>query len=124
MRSAFDGRFTEVVANQVLACSGGRDGIPGRQDPWASHLWVEFRDNNRKTRLRLREGPHPPATAGPRKPGLRRRGTNPTNPTRAKPNFQHGDDFGTHDVSVKDERPVWWNAARLVGRGASTPRME
>lgn len=63
IRTAFDGRFTEVVADQLLASSGSWDGIPGQQDPWASHLWVEFRDNDGKTRLTLREGPHPAGTA-------------------------------------------------------------
>lgn len=63
MRTAFDGRFTEVVQNELLASSGNWSGIPGQRDPWESHLRVEFHDENGKTQLVLREGPHPPGTA-------------------------------------------------------------
>lgn len=63
MRSAFNGSFTEVVANQLLASSGSWDGIPGQEDPWPSHLRVEFHDADGMTRLVLREGPHPAGTA-------------------------------------------------------------
>jgi uncharacterized protein YndB with AHSA1/START domain len=62
MRTAFDGRFTEVVANELLACSGAWDGIPGQDVPWPSHLRVEIHSENGRTRLLVREGPHPPAT--------------------------------------------------------------
>jgi uncharacterized protein YndB with AHSA1/START domain len=63
MRTAFDGRFTEVVDNQLLVSSGSWDGIPGQKDPWESHLRVEFYDEEGKTRVVLREGPHPAGTA-------------------------------------------------------------
>jgi uncharacterized protein YndB with AHSA1/START domain len=63
MRTAFDGHFTEVVDNQLLASSGRWDGIPGQEGPWDSHLRVEFYDEDGKTRLLLREGPHPAGTA-------------------------------------------------------------
>jgi uncharacterized protein YndB with AHSA1/START domain len=63
MRTGFNGMFTEVVANQLLASSGSWDGIPGQEDPWPSHLRVEFHDADGKTRLVLREGPHPAGTA-------------------------------------------------------------
>jgi uncharacterized protein YndB with AHSA1/START domain len=63
MRTTFDGRFTEVVDNQLLASSGSWSGIPGHDQPWESNLKVEFHDEDGKTRLVLREGPHPPGTA-------------------------------------------------------------
>lgn len=62
MRTAFDGRFTEVLENQVLACSGAWDGIPGQDLPWPSHLRVEISPDEGGTRLVVREGPHPPGT--------------------------------------------------------------
>ena len=63
MRTAFDGRFTQVVDNQLLVSSGTWEGIPGQKDPWESHLRVEFFDDDGKTRVVLREGPHPGGTA-------------------------------------------------------------
>ena len=63
MRTGFTGSFTEVVDNQLLASSGSWDGIPGQDDPWPSHLRVELHDEDGKTRLVLREGPHPAGTA-------------------------------------------------------------
>jgi uncharacterized protein YndB with AHSA1/START domain len=63
MRTGFNGSFTEVVANQLLASSGHWDGIPGQEVPWRSHLRVEFHDEDGKTRVVLREGPHPAGTA-------------------------------------------------------------
>jgi uncharacterized protein YndB with AHSA1/START domain len=62
MRTAFNGSFTEVVANQLLASSGSWDGIPSQEESWPSHLRVEFHDENGKTRLVVREGPHPAGT--------------------------------------------------------------
>ena len=41
----------------------GPVGFPGHDDPWPSHLRVEFHDEDGKTRLVLREGPHPAGTA-------------------------------------------------------------
>jgi uncharacterized protein YndB with AHSA1/START domain len=63
MRTGFDGRFVEVAQNRLLSSSGAWDGIPGQADPWPSNLRVEFHDQNGKTRLVVREGPHPPGTA-------------------------------------------------------------
>jgi uncharacterized protein YndB with AHSA1/START domain len=63
MRTAFDGRFTQVVDNQLLVSSGTWEGIPGQMDPWESNLRVEFYDEEGKTRVVLREGPHPAGTA-------------------------------------------------------------
>lgn len=63
MRTAFDGRFTDVVHNRLLSSSGSWNGIPGQAEPWESHLRVEFHDEDGKTRLVLREGPHPPGKA-------------------------------------------------------------
>ena len=62
MRSAFDGRFTDVVPNALLASHGAWDGIPGQSAPWVSNLRVEFLDEGGGTRLVVREGPHPPGT--------------------------------------------------------------
>jgi uncharacterized protein YndB with AHSA1/START domain len=62
MRSSFDGRFTEVVANELLASSGTWSGIPGQEGGWPSNLRVEFHEED-GTRLVVREGPHPEGTA-------------------------------------------------------------
>jgi uncharacterized protein YndB with AHSA1/START domain len=63
MRSAFDGEFVEVVENTLLSSRGAWEGIPGQPAPWPSNLRVEFHDDGGKTRLVVREGPHPPGTA-------------------------------------------------------------
>jgi uncharacterized protein YndB with AHSA1/START domain len=63
MRTEFTGSFTEVISNQLIASSGSWKGIPGQEDPWPSHLRVEFHDADGKTRLVVREGPHPAGTA-------------------------------------------------------------
>ena len=63
MRSAFDGRFVEVVGNELLSSSGSWSGIPGQAGGWPSNLRVEFHEEDGKTRLVVREGPHPPGTA-------------------------------------------------------------
>lgn len=63
MRTGFDGRFIEVVENALLTSDGAWDGIPGQSGRWASGLRVEFEDDEGKTRLVVREGPHPPGTA-------------------------------------------------------------
>jgi uncharacterized protein YndB with AHSA1/START domain len=60
-RTAFDGRFTEVVEGELLVSTGSWTGIPGH-DPWPSNLRVELQPANGKTRLRVLEGPHPPGT--------------------------------------------------------------
>jgi uncharacterized protein YndB with AHSA1/START domain len=62
-RTGFDGRFTEVVQDELLVSSGAWDGIPGQTEPWASNLRVELRGEGRQTRIVVREGPHPPGTA-------------------------------------------------------------
>jgi uncharacterized protein YndB with AHSA1/START domain len=63
MRSGFDGRFDEVVRNRLLSSSGAWEGILGQAGAWSSNLRVELNDENGKTRVVLREGPHPPGTA-------------------------------------------------------------
>jgi uncharacterized protein YndB with AHSA1/START domain len=63
MRTEFDGRFTEVVTNALLASSGTWYGVPGQQQGWPSNLRVEFHDDDARTRLVVREGPHPEGTA-------------------------------------------------------------
>jgi uncharacterized protein YndB with AHSA1/START domain len=63
MRTGFDGRFVEVVQNELLSSHGSWDGIPGQTEAWPSNLHVEFHDQGGKTRLVVREGPHPPGTA-------------------------------------------------------------
>lgn len=63
MRTTFDGRFTEVVENQLLASTGTWHGIPGQEAGWPSNLRVEFSDQDGKTLVVVREGPHPEGTA-------------------------------------------------------------
>jgi uncharacterized protein YndB with AHSA1/START domain len=63
MRTGFDGRFDEVVQSELLSSRGAWDGIPGQADAWPSNLRVEFHDDDGRTRLVVREGPHPPGTA-------------------------------------------------------------
>jgi hypothetical protein len=57
MRTAFDGRFTEVVDKELLASSGNWNGIPRRKAAWKSQLRVEFHGEDGKTRLRAPRGP-------------------------------------------------------------------
>jgi uncharacterized protein YndB with AHSA1/START domain len=61
MRTAYDGRFTELVPDRLLVSSGTWSGIPGH-DGWPGNLRVELGDEDGKTRLLLHEGPHPPGT--------------------------------------------------------------
>lgn len=63
MRTGFNGRFIEVVENALLASEGAWEGIPGQSGDWSSSLRIELHDEDGKTRLRVREGPHPPGTA-------------------------------------------------------------
>ena len=63
MRTLFDGRFIEVVEHTLLSSSGEWHGIPGQERGWPSNLRVELEDDDGKTRLVVREGPHPPGTA-------------------------------------------------------------
>ena len=63
MRTGFDGRFTEVAENVRLASSGTWNGIPGRADPWPSNLRVDLHHADGKTRVVVREGPHPAGMA-------------------------------------------------------------
>jgi uncharacterized protein YndB with AHSA1/START domain len=62
-RTTFDGHFTEVVPSELLVSSGAWEGIPGQDRPWESNLRVELLDEGGKTRIVVREGPHPPGTA-------------------------------------------------------------
>jgi uncharacterized protein YndB with AHSA1/START domain len=74
MRTGFDGRFDEVVHNELLPSSGAWDGIPGQGGAWPSNLRVEFHDDDGRTRLVVREGPPAhPAPSGPN----RRTGSRP-----------------------------------------------
>jgi uncharacterized protein YndB with AHSA1/START domain len=69
MRTGFDGRFVEVVQNELLLSSGAWDGIPGQAGAWPSNLRVEFHDDEGGTRLVVREGrirPAPPTLAARR----------------------------------------------------------
>ena len=61
-RTTFDGHFTEVVPSELLVSSGAWHGIPGQDRPWESNLRVELLDEAGKTRIVVREGPHPPGT--------------------------------------------------------------
>ena len=60
MRTAYDGRFTELVADRLVVSRGTWRGIPDQDAGWPSSLRVELSDADGKTRLLLREGPHPP----------------------------------------------------------------
>ena len=62
-RTGFDGRFTEVVPNELLVSTGAWAGIPGQTDDWDSSLRVELVGDGGNTRVVVREGPHPPGTA-------------------------------------------------------------
>jgi uncharacterized protein YndB with AHSA1/START domain len=61
MRTAYDGRFTELVPGRLLTSTGAWSGIPG-QESWPGNLQVELSAEDGQTRLLLREGPHPPGT--------------------------------------------------------------
>jgi uncharacterized protein YndB with AHSA1/START domain len=61
VRSALDARFTELVDNEVLACTQVWDGVPGA-GAWTNQLRVEITDDEGGARLVLREGPHAPGT--------------------------------------------------------------
>jgi uncharacterized protein YndB with AHSA1/START domain len=63
LRSAVDLRFTEVVENELLVGIEAWEGIPGQQGTWLSRRRLEFHDEHGRTRLVLREGPHPPGMA-------------------------------------------------------------
>jgi uncharacterized protein YndB with AHSA1/START domain len=45
MQTGFDGRFDEVVQNELLSSRGAWNGIPGQTDAWPSNLRVEFHDD-------------------------------------------------------------------------------
>ena len=62
-RTGFDGRFTEVVPNELLVSTGAWGGIPGQTDDWESNLRVELVADGANTRVVILEGPHPPGTA-------------------------------------------------------------
>lgn len=62
-RTSFDGHFTEVVPGALLVSSGAWEGIPGQDGPWESNLRVELLEEGGKTRIVVREGPHPHGTS-------------------------------------------------------------
>ena len=62
-RTDFDGHFTEVIPNELLVSTGAWGGIPGQAGSWDSNLLVELTEDGDKTRLVIREGPHPAGTA-------------------------------------------------------------
>lgn len=60
-----DTRFTDVVANELLAGDMEAAGVPGAAEPMRVHLRLEFRDEgDGKTRLDLRQGPFPAGQLG------------------------------------------------------------
>jgi uncharacterized protein YndB with AHSA1/START domain len=63
MRTGTTGRFTEVVENEVLEWTQEWDGIPGQEGTWSNLMRVELSDDDSRTRVVVREGPHPPGTA-------------------------------------------------------------
>ena len=64
MRTGMTGRFTEVVGNEVLEWSQEWDGVPGQDGIWSNLMRVELTDADGGTSVVVREGPHPPGTAG------------------------------------------------------------
>jgi uncharacterized protein YndB with AHSA1/START domain len=63
LRSAVDLRFTEIVETKLLVGIEDWEGIPGQQGIWSSRRRLEFHDQHGRTRLVLREGPHPAGMA-------------------------------------------------------------
>lgn len=63
MQSAVNLRFTDVVENVLLAGTEEWEGVPGQQGTWSIHRRLEFHEEHGKTRLVLREGPHPAGMA-------------------------------------------------------------
>ena len=63
MRTAFEGAFVEVVENELVTSRGVWAGIPGQATGWPSNLRMELHSTDGRTRLVVREGPHPPGTA-------------------------------------------------------------
>ena len=55
--------MTLRLAAAFTSSSGAWDGIPGQADAWPSNLRVEFHNDDGRTRLVVRKGPHPPGTA-------------------------------------------------------------
>ena len=63
MRSGTTGRFTEVVEDEVLEWAQEWHGIPGLDGTWSNLMRVELTEEDGRTRVVVREGPHPPGTA-------------------------------------------------------------
>lgn len=58
LRIPLDARLTEVVEGRILMSTETWDGIPG-VGSWTILRRIELHDEDGKTRLHLREGPHP-----------------------------------------------------------------
>lgn len=58
-RSPANGTFIEVVENELLVGAEEWEGVPG-QDAGRMQIRLEFHDEDRKTRLVLRQGPYTP----------------------------------------------------------------
>lgn len=63
MRTGTTGAFTEVVADELLEWTQEWGGVPGQEGTWSNLMRVELSDEGGKTRVVVREGPHPPGTA-------------------------------------------------------------
>jgi uncharacterized protein YndB with AHSA1/START domain len=63
MRTGTKGQFTEVAANELLQWTQEWDGVPGQEGTWSNLMRVELSDDGGRTRVVVREGPHPPGTA-------------------------------------------------------------
>jgi uncharacterized protein YndB with AHSA1/START domain len=59
-RSPVDGKFVEVVENELLVGTEEWEGVPGMQDAWPMQIRLEFHDEEGRTRLVLRQGPYTP----------------------------------------------------------------
>jgi uncharacterized protein YndB with AHSA1/START domain len=58
MTSPVNATFTEVVENELLVGTEDWEGVPGQQESTGMYLRIEFHDEDGKTRLVLRQGPH------------------------------------------------------------------
>ena len=70
MRTGFEGRFAEVVENELLSSRGSWDGIPGQTEPWPSNLRVELHDAGRQDPADRARGPAPTRHGRSRPPGV------------------------------------------------------
>jgi uncharacterized protein YndB with AHSA1/START domain len=63
LRSSVNLRLTEVVEPELLDGAEDWECVPGQAGTWSIRHRAEFHDQDGRTRLVLREGPHPPGRA-------------------------------------------------------------